>query len=301
MENCILIDWVTVTFRGLEPDDLISYLGLSSLPFETMDKWMFGYPCRKFYDGISILYGAAEDMGICLNLSGQGCRAFESYGKEWNVLFNLIWDNPDAHLTRLDVAFDDHSGILDIDRLRCDTDAGYYVSKSRQWKIEYGSQGTTLYFGSPRSDMLIRIYDKAAERGYSDRHWIRVELQMRDKNAYGFIVALRFDDIGSVFSGVLYNYLRFVDPSSDSNKSRWIPTDYWINLLGSLRRITIWSSPGTDYNMASLENFVVRCAGSAIDVYLRVWGFERLINQIKARNVALAPKYQKLLFEYGGR
>ena len=64
---------------------------------------------------------------------------------------------------------------------------------------------------------LLRIYDKARERGFFDRHWTRVELQMRDERAAAFL-----NTPGSLrdnFLGVLRNYLtpaaiRFKDPAS---------------------------------------------------------------------------------------
>ncbi|MBQ1233185.1 MAG: replication initiation factor domain-containing protein, partial [Clostridia bacterium] len=40
-----------------------------------------------------------------------------------------------------------------------------------------------IYHGSPKSNMYIRIYDKAAERDLEGIHWIRVEMQMRDEIA----------------------------------------------------------------------------------------------------------------------
>jgi len=69
------------------------------------------------------------------------------------------------------------------------------------------------------------------ERGYTDgRHWIRFELQLRDKNALGFIK--NDSDIGIKFLGVVHNYLRYVMPNStNTNKRRWIDTDYWQNFV----------------------------------------------------------------------
>ena len=71
------------------------------------------------------------------------------------------------------------------------------------------------------SSVLIRIYDKAAERGLPEgQHWVRVELQLRDERAEAFC----FDPapIGLLFRGVLVNYVRYVDdPGTDSNCWRW--------------------------------------------------------------------------------
>ena len=70
------------------------------------------------------------------------------------------------------------------------------------------SGGTSCQIGSPKSKVLVRIYDKAAERGLADgRHWVRVELQLRDKRAEEFLKIPMC--IGKAFAGVLLNYLLF--------------------------------------------------------------------------------------------
>lgn len=146
--NLILIDWLTVTFKFLSVEQIMRILGLSgtSVVWQSFDSYMNGYPFRLSFDGINILYGAREDMGVCLSMSGQGCRSFESYGNgDWICLFRYLVDGVEdeaINITRIDLAFDDHTGILDIDTLVDDTDDHYYVSKSRWWKVEYGSEGT---------------------------------------------------------------------------------------------------------------------------------------------------------------
>ena len=305
-ENLILFDWLTFVIKTDDVQAAMDLLGMLGCPWEDCERGLNGYPNRKFFGGVSILSGASEEMGVCVNMSGQGCRTYESYGmNDWLYLIRTITGNGDAfNITRLDMAYDDHTGILNLDQLRADTDDQLYVSKSRKWKIEYGSDGTTIYHGSMKSNIMIRIYDKAAERGYGPEvHWVRCELQMRDQIANGFCEGLIDRDVGTQFRGVLHNYLRYVVPSDDSNKSRWELTDYWAELLDNVDRITCWSAPGVDYNMSHLENFVVRQAGNAIDVYLKIWGYPRLLDQLRKRDVNLPPKYKQLLQQYenGGR
>lgn len=300
--DVILIDYLTCTFHGFEVPVLIEILGMVDCSWEELEYGHWGYPNQKYCGGVSILYGASERMGVCVSLSGSGCRYYETYGaNDWSGLLNLCVNSPDCNITRLDVALDDHSGLLDMDTLRVYTDLQHYVSKSRKWIIEYGSDGSTIYFGSKKSDMLIRIYDKAAERGYdpSEVHWIRVELQMRGNIAQGFSSGILHHDIVVQYLGVLRNYLRFVEPvEDDSNKSRWPTAVFWENLLQAVASIRVWSSPGVDYNMANLENFVVNQAGSAIDTYIRTLGVQRLIEMIRKRDVKIAPKYKRLLSEW---
>lgn len=300
-ENMILFDWLTFTSHCDSPETIMTMLGLKDVSWQKMDKGRNGYRQRWFFENISILYDGAENMGVCVDMSGQGCRAFETYSKiSWQELMEILYySSGDYNVTRLDMAFDDHTGILDINELQDDTDSHMYVSRSRQWKVEYGSQGTTIYHGSPRSNMYIRIYDKAAERNLENVHWIRVEMQMRDEIAFGFISGLIRNPVGDQFRGVLHNYLRYVvDPGTDENMSRWPMADYWAELINGIQRISCWSAPGVEYNVFRLSNFVINQVGNAIACYLHIFCYDDLVRELGKRAVKMSPKYQRLLDEY---
>lgn len=298
--NLILIDWLTATSHIDSVDGIKELLGLDKpgINWETKEAYMNGYPMRQMFGGINILYGGREDMGVCLTMSGQGCRSFESYGHgDWFGLLGTFLTPDDYNMTRLDLAFDDHTGILNIHQLLDDTDDHYYVSKSRWWKVEYGSEGTSIYHGSPKSDVRIRIYDKAAERGLHDgSHWIRVELQLRDKLASSMAVEILKDcNVGRSFRGVLRNYLTYRDPSGDSNKSRWELAGYWAKLLEGIEAVRLWTSPGVEYNIFRLERFLVDQCGAAITCYRDIYGLPDLMEKIQLRGCRRPPKYQQLI------
>lgn len=310
--NLILIDWLTVTSHCDDVENFQRILGMddNSIPWETLDAYMNGYPKRTFWNGITICWGSdREDMGVCLTMSGQGCRTFETYGNgDWLALLSLFSSSADYNITRLDLAYDDHTGILDIDQLREDTDDGYYVSKSRWWMVEYGSEGTSIYHGSPRSDIRIRIYDKARERGFKPDdpdfpHWIRVELQLRQKRAGAAVAAIVASGIGNTMCGVLRNYLTYRDPSGDSNKSRWELAPYWAKLLNGVAAISLWDSPGEDYNISRVEQWLVKQCGGALLTWHQLYNISDLIYRIKQSGIKLSPKYQRIVdeFEYKKR
>lgn len=189
MENIVIIDALSVTSKIHSPYDLIDILGLEKLNWKVV-KGSHGYKNRLYYDTISIHYDGTPEMGIWLEMMGQGCRAFETYGNgDFDSLFQLILDNPDdMNITRLDVAYDDHTGIVDINQILSDTRNQYYQSRFNNWEVIEGSKGSSVLHGSYSSEMLVRIYDKAMERKYKDGwHWIRIELQMRRERAMEFI------------------------------------------------------------------------------------------------------------------
>ena len=300
-ENLILFDWLTFTSHCDSPETVMQLLGLKDVSWQKMDRGRNGYRQRYFFENISILYDGAENMGVCVDMSGTGCRAFETYSKiGWDELMQILYfSSGDYNVTRLDMAFDDHTGILDIDELRDDTDSHMYVSRSRTWEVDYGSAGQTIYHGSPRSNMYIRIYDKAAERDLQDCHWIRVEMQMRDEIATGFIDGLMIHPVGVQFRGVLHNYLRYVvDPGTDENMSRWPMADYWKELIDGIHQIRCWSAPGVEYNEFHLSNYIINQAGNSLYCYLKIFGMEDLIRELGNRSVKMSPKYLRLLEKY---
>ena len=250
-------------------------------------------------------YDGNEGMGCCLNLSGQGCRVFEEQGSgDFDGLFQLVRDNPDEfHMTRLDVAFDDHTGILDIQQLLQDTDDRKFVTKFRKAKLEKefeeeGRPGITVYHGSKKSEVLIRIYDKAAERGLpEEQHWIRVELQLRNDRALAFVE--NPEKIGVKFRGVLVNYLRYVDDNGDGNRWRWPMKAYWEELIAQVERIKLYVKPGMEYNIMQLDHFVFDQAGNAIVAALKIHGAVRFFDRLKSRGVEMNPKYGRLVELYG--
>ena len=302
-ENVVIYDWLSFTSKVHTPEELIAALGLSECPRSDIPG-AHGYMDRKYFGHISIHYNGREDMGVWCEMSGQGCRMFEDLSTlphKWENLFAFIFDNH-LHMTRLDVAFDDHTGILDIERIAQDTQEQHFVSRTKCWEVVRSSAGTSCQIGSPKSKVLVRIYDKAAERGFDDgRHWVRVELQLRDKRAEEFVKLPML--IGEAFAGVLLNYLRFVEPEDgDSNKSRWKMTDYWADLIGGAGRIKIFTVPGGEYNVEKCRHFVFDMAGNAIDAMLQMSdSVDDFLIQLYSRRCKPNPKYDLVVKEYHAR
>lgn len=292
-ENIVIYDWLSFTSKYHAPEELIDALGLSHVNW-TLTKGARGYQDRKYFGSISVHYNGRPDMGVWVEMSGQGCRTFESLSAVgWERLFLFIQENG-LKITRLDVAYDDHTGVLPMREIVNDTQSGMFVSRSDYWETVLSSKGSTAQVGSPKSDVLIRIYDKAAERKCEPgTHWIRCEIQMRDDRAVQFTKIQL--PIGQAFAGVLLNYLRFINPGTDSNRWRWPMKEYWSNLVEDAQRISIYQSPGTDYNLEQCENYVFNQAGNAIGAMLKLYGTDKFVEKIESRTAAPNPKYEMLL------
>ncbi len=303
-ENICLFDWLSFTLKTDNPDDIVEILGLEHVSWEPKQRGARGYKSGIYYDAISILYDGREDMGVWCDMSGAGCRAFEDASVyTWPELFKSL-EQHGCNVTRLDVAFDDHTGILDLQQLEEDVRAVEFVSKARkvgaEWSLDQqtGIEGRTVYIGSPSSKMIIRIYDKAAEREKPDEHWIRVEMQMRDARAWQYVLKSA-GTAGEIFAGVLVNYVRFVDADPfDSNRWRWPMKKYWADLIAGASAIKLYSNPGREYNEKKTRQFVFQHAGNAIDACRQMYGEAGFWERLENRGTAPNPKYDGVVREY---
>ena len=309
MENIILVDWFAMSYRqkGITIHDVILSLKFKD---EYKDQIVFRqlpgrymYRDRVSFGNISIYYNninSEEDYPM-LEMSGQGCREFETFSSiSFDDLFELAKDTRNYHMTRLDVAYDDHKGIFDICRIEKDYRARNWISNSTKGRITVdisrATDGISVMTGTKSSDMYMRIYDKAIERGYKDgRHWIRCELVLKQDRAVEFIK--NKEKLGVKFRGVIHNYFRFVKPKkTDSNKRRWDMRDYWKNFLEDAECISVYSRKDIDYNLCRLNRYVFGQAGNSIDTYIKCVGLVRFLEDLIKRDSKINSK-QKYLIE----
>lgn len=315
-DNIVLIDWLTFTTKDLDYKKLIGFLGLEHVDF-TETRGHNGYKNALLYGGIWIMFDGREDMGVCVEMSGQGCRQYETSGLyNLDYLSDYLAHHSDKYnITRLDVAFDDidhdGKGLLDVRVIDEYARKDYYVSRFRskfgEWSGKHAEDGEkalplahSVYFGSPQSNTRVRIYDKAMERGGLDYHWTRVELQLRHQSALNFL--LDEHSVGEKFYGVLNNNLRFVLPDPfDTNRWRWVTTRWWEEFLQSALKISLFTKKGVDYNMSRLENYVFGQAGRSIDTFIKCKGsiefYCMLYDYMKDKQ--LNDKQLSLISEYG--
>lgn len=308
-ENIILIDWFSFTSKCDGTDTIIKFLGLdvSSIVFQNLGG-MHGYKDRLYFEGISIHYNGSEKMNlkdtVWVEMSGQGCRAFEQYSshKDWIFILDHIFNAPyDYHITRCDIAYDDWSGILDISLLKRESEKHNLVTKFRDYGVDMSfiNNDITLYYGSKKSDVLFRCYNKAAEREREDEieHWIRFEIQLRDEYAEKFLQEFYYSgNLGQTFAGVVKHYLRFVKPSrSDSNKCRWSTRKWWERFITDVDGISLYTKKETDYNEYKLHEFVVNNVGNAVDTFITIFGEDKLLDDLKHRRTSLSAKYKQLI------
>ena len=308
-DNIILIDWLAFTYKkeNITPYQIIDSLGFKErLLFERrpgryryLDCLSFGH-INLYYNNLS----PDADYPM-LELTGQGCREFTTYStKKLEDLLELCRDDVLYGITRLDIAYDDTHDILNSRQILEDYRADNWVSHScggyfhGQVKRKNGKliEGDTIQTGSKSSEMYMRIYDKAFERGFDDdRHWVRCELVLKHDRAFEFIKDPEI--LGKKFRGVIHNYFRFVTPSKkDSNKRRWKMRPYWAEFLDDAEKISVYTAKDIDYNLSRLSKYVFDQAGNSIDTYIKCVGLVKFLDDLIKRHGKLTPK-QKYLIE----
>ncbi len=295
----ILYDWLSFSDHqeGINVNSALLLLGIDGSLFSMRDHGNRGYRSAIFFDGITINFDHPLHSGFWIEMSGSGCRTFETYSEHgsFDVLFEYILKY-NCNLNRLDIALDEFIGILNMDVMCLDVRLKNYISPMRSWTVTESDKGQNIDIGSNQSDIKIRIYDKAAERK-KEGHWIRVELQLREERALGFI--LNKNDLKEKVPGILLNYLRFVVPEEgDTNKSRWSTRPYWDNFLQTAQRIGILIKGGKEYNISNTENYVYKFAGNCVYTLIACYGIDRFFSELCLNKPKMAKKYLDIIEEF---
>lgn len=306
-ENIILFDWLSFSSKIDSVSSVLDLLGLSDCKINFEKTYGFyGYHDRLAWEGINIHFNPfKEDMGVLVEISGKGCRRFEeSSSTNFMSLFATLFSDPENYnITRLDVAYDDHIGILPLNKIISDIHSFNFVSKfqARSFRIEEhaGHEGQTIYCGSQKSAVMFRIYDKKFERQRDDADcavWNRFEIQLRGERASAFVSELvDGDSVGHLFFGVINNYLRFVKPDkSDSNKKRWKNRGYWNKFLQHCESISLYTAKNTEYNLLKCETYVHHQCSNAVECLINAKGVDKFLYDMIHDKPEYTEKYRQV-------
>lgn len=245
MSKEIIIDWLQFTVQNKTFVGVITdILQLQFQLFEELPKGKLGYKKQLFFENISILYDGTQDMGVHIILSGKGCRFYEQYDSLINLIDRI--NKIEGKLTRIDLALDDKKGdLIPFEKMLSDITKGNVSSKWKtsteliQRDMEGSKIGQTINVGSRTSNTFLRIYNKALEQKIEGT-WNRIELEIKKTNAEELQKIITIDNVGTLFKGILKNYIRLLEPNKrDKNKSRWKTRKYWDNLIENVEKIKL--------------------------------------------------------------
>jgi phage replication initiation protein len=194
MNNSVFCDWLSFTI-DIEARDIIpSILGDPEI---VLKSGLNGYS-----EGYITIWGALVCFSpdkpqnrIWINLSA---KTLANFSKQIDSVQDLVLSFADYRpkITRIDIAKDCFTDLLNLDLIEKKIKTGEYSSRYREYKIykkldvleiyskKKKENGRTFYLGSKLSDSFMRIYDKKAESGSKEHeNWVRVEMQFRRDHA----------------------------------------------------------------------------------------------------------------------
>lgn len=238
-------------FMGSDTNkELLNHV-LTSLKLDLRDgafnKGRYGYPFGHQWNvnmfsgkdvGTFLNYGPSDSTKLkdgtyttMFELSGSACRALEQRFNHdpdcWPTLFNSL-KNVCARPTRFDLAIDFYNLSFDLCKfLRNKIKNGLLITpfKKNQEVVdgerEYEA-GHTVYIGTKKSLVFIRVYDKLAEsKGISTdfSSWYRIEFQCRGEKAVDMFkqFVTNYSDL-YVWASKLLNY--YIQPKVDDGDDR---------------------------------------------------------------------------------
>lgn len=330
----VLFDWLTFTIRCFaDPEQVIKYiLGLDPADFEQANSPLSGYMQAVEYGNIYVCYAAREDekfqnFGICVSMSGKGCRTFEDNSKlhrmegctdaqglinpAFSALFQLLHSYGDSvHITRIDIACDDHVGLLDLDLIWDKLNAKEYNSRLASYgqnrSFKHGQcLGNTIYIGSKSSDFYVRCYDKAkqlfkpSEDGFH-QHYVRLEMVLKHENAQEFMLQfVNSESIGSIAAGILREKLNFID-RDDTNISRCSLCDWWSKFLGLVEVVQLASRADRETTIKDKRDYLAHSMAQLMYMVSEIYGKKELEHIAELGRLSLTKDNKKLLqFELG--
>lgn len=228
LDNKIEIHWISATIRG--GDDYLRYwkeifisMGGGSLKVYPSQ----GYKeCVLTQKKIRVLSdGCNKDMGLHVVFPGDYLEKSSVY-----EVLGLL-KNAGARFSRVDIAVQTE--------ISQETVMGYvfrdsFTSRFKNVRINYslrGQGGSTVYFGSRQSDLMLRVYDKGREEGSEKKSRWEFEIKGVQAEKIGEKI---FDgyDYRYIFCGLLKNNLMIRDRiGNDDNKRRWPVVDWYNNLI----------------------------------------------------------------------
>jgi hypothetical protein len=301
----VLIDYLTVSIKTINYIDILEKMMIeeNECTHRFSRYGRYGMLGCLFFNGISLHYGAY----CILEMSGGGCRTLETLQGDdfdWKAFIFYLMTG-EGHISRLDIACDDNlddEPKLDMLLMIRHAVEKRYISNAQYVTFEGGSR-EEVQAGSPKSDKLLRIYNKAMERGYGpERHWIRCELQLRNDKAYQFWLhwAVEGMPIGEVLTGTLIKFFRFTDECYlGKHASRLNVCIWWSSFLEDAEKLFDLKIGGLIYNELSADRYLRVQASSTIKTYLALNGGDISPIIEMSQDAKLNEKQKMLLFQKG--
>ena len=326
MKATALIDWLTFTVRDWG-DDYASvireYLQMDVDLFTQCPFGRYRYRYAVEYNNITVYFGGAEDsggsasglsMGVCVVMSGNGCRTFEeNSGITFiNLLSKLLdeynYDNRSVNITRIDIAVDDKSGSISIGRMldyirkrqvntrlrKVDEHKSYDLGNP----VEDDAIG--FYLGSPKSEFRYRIYDKAKQQDDYDSHWVRIELVSKSDYAIGAaekLVKFGEERIGQTVAGMIRETLLFIE-NDNERVERCSVAEWWDDFLEMVTAIKFLNREKPVQSADKIYFWLEEQISRSLAMAHEIWGDDFVFGIIDKGKREMKPNQRAIVRDY---
>ncbi|MBN2005085.1 MAG: replication initiation factor domain-containing protein [Anaerolineae bacterium] len=310
VKSLVSLDWIAFTVpketfeksHGLA--EFIESLQIPISEYSDTEAGRLGWKRCTEFDGLHGAFVATvgQDGTAYVQLSAQAIKFYAALG--WDVWkwTRYMVNNLMAKCRRLDIAFDDHGGLLNYGDIVKAVEAKNVVSRyankydpERKGSLS-GTVGWTLYFGSYGGETFVRIYDKAKEQKLTDgTHWIRVEAVFRADRAHLALVQWMKNEFSAACAvGLLRGLVdfRITDESKKVHPERLPFVCWWEEFLGEAKAVHLGTDAKDPRKVSDYHEFLRTQAAAALALINDVYG-EEVISELIAYGRGIQGKRHK--------
>lgn len=317
-ELTLNFDYVRIRFPTHDVETLIEKVLNLKMDFMLFNDWgLYGYSTSYVFSNIQVMASTpTEKIGTLLELKGQGCREFEGVllanDETWFDFFRRCLELK-AVFKRIDLAINDHAGLLSIPELITKCEKNECISVMRRFEgLKSGAltdeqaedHGASLYVGSMKSDIYFCIYEKEAEQqhkfgtdyqtvGIKNRFEIRLK---NDRAKIAIEDLLAYRDVERTAFGIITRYIRFVNRGKNKDRAKWPLNPIWTVFCGKGRqplRLTLDPEP---FDLRRTRAWIKKQVAPTLKVLLNIDGYNGNNSTMAIiKNTELKQKHQTIL------
>lgn len=310
-----MVDYLRVSFKTHDVDLILENVVHLKRDFmQEKETGFYGYVGTLQLDYIKVFYSNPDDSrGILVEMSGKGCRQFESFlrarNKTWFDFFQDCIEYKGS-FTRFDVALDDTQTYFSVPFLLEKIKRAELITRFKRMdyngSFDIGEEkegGTTLYFGSKKSDAYLCFYEKNYEQARKYERdaeeygaWNRYELRLKDDRSQVAIETLiKEQDLRYIALSIVNNYIRFVDQDKQENKKYWRTSNFWQAFIGDVSKLRLYQKPEDDFYEKTVNWLAQSCAPSMkmVHEYDMASGNQQLSDMVLTAE--MSERHQKML------
>lgn len=302
LDGCFLpmeakIDFLRVRFKIHSPSQVIEKILQMNPDVFIYKNYGFNHYTESYCFSDIFVFSNPEnlDMGVMIELRGQGCREYELVLEEqeetWTTFFWRLYQSNifgegliiDTKITRIDLALDEHLSLLypnyDLFELKEKVEQGLVDTTFRNFDFTGGivvksgqrlNKGLSLYFGSRQSPFYLNFYQKDYELAKKEEISVemarqkygiknRYEIRLADEKAYLFVEYLLStgETIEWIVKELIDTAIKVYD--CDSNGLRTHYSQNWRMVIESMQELRLTmkgEKPNYDKALRWLSNYL---------------------------------------------